>query len=103
MANTRVTNGEHGNAKERKASEPTRRRSHTRGGEQADWESVDADLIRRAISTVGSKGGAVRFGYSRDGGAYAIAVYDNGAGETEYYPPSTDMSEVLKGVIEDFG
>lgn len=102
MANSRKQYGEQNGRNETEAQQKRRRREHSRGGEQADWTGVDGDLIRRCVGTVARAGAAVRFGYSRDGGAFALCVYDGGAGDTEYYPPSTDMDAVLKGLIEDY-
>jgi hypothetical protein len=47
-------------------------------------------------------GGALRLGYTRDGGAYAVGVYGDGTPFTEYIPPSDDIEVYLKGIIEDY-
>lgn len=69
----------------------------------ADWMEADADVLRRAIAAAGFKGGALRFGYTRDGGAYAIGVYGSGDPFTEYVKPGDDINAYLQTLIDDFG
>lgn len=68
----------------------------------ADWGGASAELIRRAIETITSDGGAVRFGYSRDGGAYSLGVYGDGKPFTEFLPGAQDVDEWLAGFIVDY-
>jgi len=72
------------------------------GGGVADWSSVDGTTVVRAIALAASAGGALRFGYTPDGGAYAVGIYGDGAPYTEYVKPSEDMDEFLQQVIELF-
>jgi len=72
------------------------------GGNTADWGSVDAELLRYAVAAVSVAGGAVRFGYTRDGGAYAIGVYDNGESDTDYVRPGEDINGYLRALGDDF-
>ena len=51
------------------------RRLQRRSTETADWQAADAELVKRCISAAAKDGGALRFGYSRDGGAYAVGIY----------------------------
>lgn len=89
--------------KRRKQEEVRKRRSaSSRIGGAADWSGVDGAVLARAVGAVSRNGGAIRFGYSRDGGAYAIGFYGDGDAFTEYVPPSDDIDEYLKGVIEDY-
>jgi hypothetical protein len=81
----------------------TSRRSKQHVVTPADWGGVSAELLREAIQAITQHGAAIRFGYTRDMGAYAIGFYENGSSETEYVPPSEDMDLWLKGVIEDYG
>jgi hypothetical protein len=46
--------------------------------------------------------GATRFGYSRDGGAYAIGILGDGEPFTEYLPGTADVDEWLHGFISDY-
>jgi hypothetical protein len=70
-------------------------------GETADWATVDADAIRECISAVGSIGGAVRYGYTRDGGCYAVGIYGlEKEPYTEYPRPGTDIAGFLRQLAE---
>lgn len=95
------------NGKNPPKGQPTEARTSKRrtstGGEPADWSAVDPVLLAAAIAAVTRDGSAIRFGYTRDLGAYAIGFYENGESNTEYVPPSEDMSLWLTGVIEDYG
>lgn len=76
-------------------------RSYSPRREPADWTSIEAEAIRHAISAVGSIGGAVRFGYSRDGGAYAVGVYGlEDKPYTDYLRPGDDVPAYLYGLAE---
>lgn len=71
-------------------------------GEIADWATADPALLLGAIATLANRGGAIRFGYSRDGGAYSIGIYLANDKFTEYVRPSEDINYYLQSVIEDF-
>ena len=77
------------------------KRAYTPRRESADWSSVDAEAIRAAISALGSIGGALRYGYSRDGGAYAVGVYGlESQPYTDYLRPGDDVSAYLYGLAD---
>jgi len=65
----------------------------------ADWQTADPGLVLSVIERAAITGGAVRFGYSRDGGAYAIGIYGDGDPYTEYCKPSEDLNEFLTLVL----
>jgi hypothetical protein len=71
-------------------------------GDVADWAAVDGGLLSRAVAALARDGGAIRLGYTRDGGAYAIGIYGDGEPFTEYVPPSQDITDYLKGLIDDY-
>lgn len=71
--------------------------------EVADWGTVNTELLRDAIAVVAARGGALRFGYTRDGGAYAIGVYISNDKWTEYIRPHEDIDQYLTGLIVDIG
>ena len=77
------------------------RRAARRNDGIADWQSADPETVLRAIAAVGFKGGAIRFGYSRDGGAYAIGIYLSNDKYTEYIRPHEDIDQYLRDLIED--
>lgn len=82
------------------AEEPKRRRRQK--SSEADWGGQDADTIRRLISAVTKVNGAVRFGYSRDGGAYSIGIYGDGKPFTEFHPEDDGVNEWLEGIAYDY-
>lgn len=71
-------------------------------GNVADWMSVSPEALQFAIAAAAWRGGAIRFGYTRDGGAYAIGVYGDGEPYTEYLPPGSDVDKWLKELGEFF-
>jgi len=79
-----------------------RRGLNRRGGETADWASADGSLLQRAICAAAKTRGALRFGYSQDGGAYAIGIYGDGTPYTEWVRPSEDIDAFLQDVIDLF-
>lgn len=69
-------------------------------GATADWASASADAIKRAIESASAVGGALRFGYSGDGGAYALGCYYDGESWTEFIRPAEDIDDFLEQVCE---
>lgn len=69
----------------------------------ADWQEVNADKLINAIACIGRNGGALRFGYSRDGGAYALGVYDGGDVYTLYDSEVEVVHAWLEEIIVDYG
>jgi len=94
------------NGKNAPASAATQTRRSARRAQSpsgaADWGNADALLIAAAIVAVTRDGSAIRFGYTRDLGAYAVGFYENGLSETEYVSPNDDIDTFLKGVIDDY-
>jgi hypothetical protein len=89
-----------------KASELDRireRRARRSSTDVADWSSANPLIVLQAISTVSARGGALRFGYTRDGGAYALGIYLNGDHFTEYIRPHEDIDRYLETIIADIG
>ena len=69
--------------------------------ESADWAGIDAEAIRAAIAALGSIGGALRLGYTRDGGAYAVGVYGlETKPYTDYLRPGDDVQAYLYGLAD---
>lgn len=66
----------------------------------ADYTSVDGVLLAKCLATVGHAGGALRLGYTSDGGAYAVGVYGDGDPYTDYVKPSEDFNAYLRSLIE---
>jgi hypothetical protein len=72
------------------------------GGNVADWAGVDPEQLRRTVASVCVTGDAIRLGYTRDGGAYAVALLHNGESATDYISPNDDIDAYLKGVEDDY-
>lgn len=66
----------------------------------ADWAMAASATVCRLISVVSSRGGAVRFGYTRDGGAYAVGFYYGDDHVTKYCRPSDDLEQWLTWWID---
>lgn len=67
----------------------------------ADWANASALALQGAICAVAFRGGALRLGYTRDGGAFAIGIYLGNDSSTEYVRPDEDIDIYLAGLIED--
>lgn len=78
------------------------RRDHRGSADVADFGSIEASLLVRAISAVSSRGCAIQLGYTRDGGAYRFRIVGDGEPYDEYVRPSEDVEEYLNGLILDF-
>lgn len=64
----------------------------------ADWAQASPEILQSAICAAASVGGAIRFGYSRDGGAYAVGIYGDGEPYTEFVRPSDDIDGFMRDV-----
>lgn len=71
-------------------------------GNVADWTTANPKLFLELVATAGSKGAALRFGYTRDGGAYSIGVYLGADYFTDYVRPSEDVDTYLETLLESF-
>lgn len=89
-------------AENRKAESRRRRQAVSRTGSHADWSEVDGALLAKMVQAVARTGGALRLGFTRDGGAYAVGFYDGDDKHTEYISPNDDVNEFMRGVIEDY-
>lgn len=82
----------------------THRRKHgNRSNPLVEWTSISTGVIRDAITAISHAGGAIRFGLTRDGGAYAIGVYGEGDPYTEYFHDPTECEDFLREISEDYG
>jgi hypothetical protein len=70
--------------------------------QRATWAGAPAELLWLVVKNITESGGAVRFGLTRDGGAYAVGIYDNGEHETEYLKPSDDLRAYLEELAAAF-
>ena len=77
-------------------------RTSPANGGVADWGTVDPKILVKCIEVASKKGGALRLGYTRDGGAYAIGVYAGANYFTDYVRPTEDIDEYLTDLTESF-
>ncbi len=87
------------NKKERSRKASSSRR---RAVAKADWTEADGSAIANLVEVVTKYEGAVRFGLSRDGGAYAVGLYDGGDSWTEYLGGNEDVSEWIQELADRF-
>jgi len=68
----------------------------------ADWGTVTPSVLGRFVATITAAGGAVRLGYSSDGGAYAVTLYVKADALKYYFPPTEDMDQILQEMTDDY-
>jgi len=85
-----------------KALQRRSRRENRGAAERADWSSASPEIVLGAIVAVTNEGAALRFGYTRDGAAYAIGVLDGDNKVTEYVRESEDVNQYLRDLTQDF-
>jgi len=73
-----------------------------RRGGVADWANASADLTLQLVCRVAAQGGAVRYGYTRDGGAYSIGLYLGEGSKTYYCNEKEGIDETLRELLEYF-
>src|SRR5512143_1038330 len=67
-----------------------------------DYAEVSAELLHRVLCAITARGCAVQFGYTRDGGAFAVRIVGDGDPYTEFIKPTEDVSAALTYLAEDF-
>lgn len=101
----KLTNNGNAKTNATNANSPLERRKARRakrgGGHTADWQSVDPEILQGLIAAVALHG-TVTFGYTRDGGAYFINFWVDGASDKEYIRPNENVDEVLDAIRMDF-
>lgn len=90
-------------AADRQRAEERRRRRENRGTvDGADWADADVGKLSHAIRSVTQHGYAIRFGYTRDGGAFAIGILGDGEPFTKFVRPTEGIDEYLDTLISDY-
>ena len=88
-------------AREVKRNEKRRRQAVPQASVAVD--DINPDTLLYCLHSVTSNGGAVRFGTTRDKGAWAIGVYGDGAQPyTEYVRPDEDINLYLRNLGDFF-
>jgi len=85
--------------KENAIARRKRRKSKDVATETADWGSVSPQLISDLIAIVTSQGGAISFGYTRDGGAYYLSYFMDGQSDKTYIRPTEGIEDTLADEI----
>lgn len=78
------------------------RRRHRGSVDKADWRSADSAKLLAVVVAVTQHGFAVRFGYTKDGGAFAVGVIGDGEPFTEFVRPTEDIDVFLDGLQADY-
>ena len=87
------------------SSTPSERRvrlTSTGMSQQPNWGRIDGELIRVVLQYVTVDDGAIRFGYSRDGGAYSVGIYGDGDPYTVYYHSDEEVTEFLGRLAKEY-
>lgn len=71
-------------------------------GTSFSWSEPEPGRLQQLIELVTSRGGAIRFGYSRDGNAGSVGVYYGDERDTLYIRPSEDPESVFAIIDEYF-
>jgi hypothetical protein len=88
--------------KQQRATTKTLPASAGRRGGTADWANATPELVLRLVCVVGVAGGAVRLGYTRDGGAYSIGIYLGSDSKTYYCNEEDGINETVRELTEYF-
>lgn len=66
---------------------------------RADWKQCDSAAIGDLVAYVADLGGAVLLGYSRDGGAYRVVIFDEDDQLKKWVPCTTDITEAMWNLL----
>lgn len=72
------------------------------GHKPCSYRDVDPGILKETLQVVALAGGALRLGFTRDGGAFAIGVYGDGDPYTVYCAPSEDITATLRAIRDGF-
>lgn len=70
--------------------------------DQADWGEATPGKLATAIKAIAQHGFAIRFGYTKDGGAFAIGILGDGEPFTEFVRPTEDIDLFLDSLVADY-
>lgn len=65
------------------------------------WKDVKCESLAELIAFVTERGGAIRFGCTRDGGAGAVGVYYGDSRGTVYIRPGEDVDMAFQGIYQE--
>lgn len=103
MANTNIEKGG------KYAGKPSDRHSKLSGAwnthkqeNQPDWGRIDDQLLFKLIQEATTDDGAVKFGYSRDGGAYSLILYGASEPVKIYEHDDAMMTQTIINILEAY-
>jgi len=67
---------------------------------QPDWGRIEDRLLWQLIQVATADDGAILFGYSRDGGAYACTLFVGDEKEKLYFHSDAEITEAIINMIE---
>lgn len=68
----------------------------------ADWANANAEDVLQLVCAVAREGGAVRLGYTRDGGAYSIGLYLGDDSKTYYCNDAEGIDSYVSELRQQF-
>jgi len=89
-------------AKQRRAAAKSLPPDKRKGGTVADWANAEPELVLQLVCSVGREGGAVRLGYTKDGGAYSIGIYLGADSKTYYCNEAEGINDKVRELKEYF-
>jgi hypothetical protein len=72
-------------------------------GGKADYATATPGWLAAAIIAITSEGGAIQFGYSRDGGVYTIVILMDGEMDKNYVKQSEGIDNFCEEIWREFG
>lgn len=97
-----MANKVRGNGMERQAKAERRVVLPGSVGYVVSWRNVTSGVLIDTIQEVALAGGAIRLGFTRDGGAFAIGIYGDGEPYTVYCTPKENLDDVLRSIRDGF-
>jgi len=85
------------------ARQQAEHRRFNRGNvDPADWREADPNKVAALIHNITRHGFAVRFGYTRDGGAFAVGIVGDGEPTTHFIRPNESIDLFLDSASEAY-
>lgn len=85
------------------AKQQSANRRRNRGNvEPADWKEAHPDKLAAAIVAITSHGFAIRFGYTKDGGAFYVGIVGDGEPFSEFIRPTEDIDLYLDNLRANY-
>lgn len=85
-----------------KAKQRAERRRNRGNAEPCDWGLASADRLLRLVASATNAGDIISFGYTRDGGAYTVTIFDGSDRFVEYCRPTESVDDFLEMLRIDY-